>query len=95
MNDIYGVIKGPCLTEKGNQLQEEHGQVVIKVNRDSNKLEIKEAVEKLFNVKVGRVRTTRVLGKRKRVGRNFGYTSDWKKAVVTLTEGKIDFLQDL
>ncbi len=60
-----------------------------------NKVEIKNAVEKLFNVKVGKVRTTMVRGKQKRVGRHFGRAPDWKKAIVTLSEGKINFLEEL
>ena len=95
MNNMYGIIKGPCLTEKGNQLQENYGKVVIKVDTKANKKEIKEAVEQFFNVKVSNVRTVKVYGKHKRVGKHFGRTSDWKKAYITLSEGKIDFLEDL
>jgi large subunit ribosomal protein L23 len=91
----YSVIKGPCLTEKGDQLHENYGKAVIKVDRKANKVEIKEAVEQLFNVKVATVRTSMVRGKQKRVGRNMGRTSDWKKAYITLKEGKINFLEDL
>ena len=60
-----------------------------------NKVEIKEAVEKIFNVKVANVRTSRVRGKQKRVGKYMGRTPDWKKAYITLKEGKINFLEDL
>ena len=91
----YSVIKGPCLTEKGDQLQESFGKAVIKVDRKANKVEIKEAVEQIFNVKVAHVRTTKVLGKQKRVGKHMGRTSDWKKAFITLKEGKINFLEEL
>lgn len=96
MNDLNKVIKKPCLTEKGMSLQESNNQIVIKVDPRANKLEIKEAVEKLFKVKVAKVRTSNVLGKSKRVGRFSGTTSDWKKAVISLAEGhKIDFLAGL
>ncbi len=96
MNSMYEVIKKPCLTEKGMGLQEAHNQVVVKVDRRANKVEIKKAVEKLFNVKVDKVRTTSVHGKRKRVGKHVGYTSNWKKAIITLAEGhKIDFVEGL
>lgn len=95
MNDLFGIIKGPCLTEKTDQLQENYGKVVLKVDMRANKIEIKKAVEKNFNVKVKNVRTSRVHGRRKRVGRYIGYTSGWKKATVTLSEGKINFLEDL
>jgi large subunit ribosomal protein L23 len=91
----YSVIKGPCLTEKGDQLQENFGKAVIKVDRNANKIEIKEAVEQIFNVKVASIRTSRVRGKLKRVGRNMGRTPDWKKAYITLKEGTINFLDEL
>ena len=94
MNDVYTIIKKPCLTEKGTTLHEMHNQVVIKVDPRANKIEIKHAVEKLFNVKVSKVRTLNMTGKEKRMGRTVGRTSDWKKAVVTLAEGhNIDFLE--
>jgi len=94
MNE-YSVIKGPCLTEKGDLLQESYGKAVIKVDKNANKVEIKKAVEQFFNVKVANIRTTKVRGKQKRVGRHMGRTSDWKKAYITLKEGKINFLEEL
>ena len=93
--NVYSVIKGPCLTEKGDQLQEHFGKAVIKVDRRANKIEIKAAVEEVFKVKVANVRTASVRGKQKRVGRYTGRTADWKKAYITLKEGKINFLEDL
>ncbi len=96
MNDVYSIIKKPCLTEKGTTLQETNNQVVVKVDPRANKIEIKAAVEKLFNVKVSKVRTLNMTGKQKRMGRHQGRTSDWKKAVVTLAEGhSIDFLEGI
>jgi large subunit ribosomal protein L23 len=96
MNSINNVIKKACLTEKGMALQEIHNQIVIKVDPRANKLEIKEAVEQLFNVKVDKVRTANMHGKTKRVGKYMGRRNDWKKAIVSLAEGhKIDFLEDL
>jgi large subunit ribosomal protein L23 len=96
MNSINNVIKKACLTEKGMGLQEIHNQIVIKVDPRANKLEIKEAVEQLFNVKVDKVRTANMHGKTKRVGKYMGRRNDWKKAIVSLAEGhKIDFLEDL
>ncbi|MFZ5770052.1 MAG: 50S ribosomal protein L23 [Thermodesulfobacteriota bacterium] len=96
MIDIYNVIKKPCLTEKGMILQEENNQVVMKVNSKANKIQIKKAVEHLFNVKVDKVQTANMHGKKKRIGTHFGQRSDWKKAVITLAEGhKIDFLEQL
>lgn len=96
MKNICTVVKKPCLTEKSMGLQESHNQVVVKVDSHANKLEIKEAIEKLFLVKVEKVRTCNMHGKEKRVGANVGRRSDWKKAVVTLAQGhKIDFLENL
>jgi len=96
MKNLFNVIKKPCLTEKGMSLQETHNQVVIKVDPRANKIEIRNAVEQLFDVKVSKVRTTNMHGKSKRLGRHMGQTSDWKKAIVTLEEGhKIDFLEEL
>jgi large subunit ribosomal protein L23 len=95
MKKRFEIIKSPHLTEKANSLQEDQGKVVIKVNPTANKIEIKEAVESLFNVKVGKVQTTKVRGKMKRVGKHFGRAPDWKKATITLTEGKINFLDEL
>lgn len=95
MKDLFNVIKGPCLTEKSNLLQEVNGQVALKVDPAAKKPEIKEAVEKLFNVKVADIKTANVRGKKKRVGRFSGYASDWKKAIITFKEGSINILEDL
>ena len=96
MKDMFSIIKKPCLTEKGLGLQEMNNQVVVKVDPRANKIEIKDAVEKLFSVKVAKVRTANMHGKKKRVGKSVGQQSDWKKAVVTLEEGnKIDFLEKI
>ncbi|HEB49179.1 MAG TPA: 50S ribosomal protein L23 [Desulfobulbus sp.] len=96
MKVLYDVVKSPCLTEKSNILQELQGTVVFKVNPRANKIEIKQAVENLFNVKVASVRTANMHGKRKRVGiKSVGMTSNWKKAYITLSEGEINFLDEL
>ena len=96
MKDLYNVIKKPRLTEKGMGLQEANNQIVIKVDPSANKIEIKKAVEKFFDVKVSKVRTANMHGKSKRLGKHFGRSSDWKKAVVTLADGhKVDFLEEL
>lgn len=95
MKNIHTILQGPCLTEKASLQQELNNQVVFKVHPEANKIEIKEAVEKMFNVKVGNVRTTSMRGKQKRVGRYIGYTKDWKKAYVTLSEGEISFVDEL
>lgn len=96
MKVIYDVIKSPCLTEKSNVLQELNSTVAFKVHPDANKIEIRKAVEKLFDVKVGTVRTCNVRGKHRRVGlKSTGKSSDWKKAYITLKEGEINFLDEL
>ena len=95
MKNIHAVLKGPCLTEKATLLQEIDGKVVFKVHPKANKIDIKNAVEQMFKVKVGDVRTVNVHGKKKRVGRYIGQTSNWKKAYVTLTEGEINFADEL
>ncbi len=95
MKNIYGILKGPCLTEKAAILQEEDGKIVFKVHPQANKIEIKKAVENMFDVKVKDVRTANMHGKQKRVGKNIGFTNDWKKAYVTLSEGEINFAEEL
>lgn len=96
MKNICDIIKKPCLTEKGMLLQEKVNQVVLKVDPRANKIEIKEAAEQLFNLKITKVRTANMHGKSKRVGKHSGTTSDWKKAIISLHEGqKLDFLEQL
>ncbi len=96
MKSIYGIIKKPCLTEKGMTLQEEYNHLVFKVDPRANKIEIKQAVEALFNVEVIKVRTANMHGKKKRLGRYAGRRSDWKKAIVSLVEGhSVDFLEEI
>lgn len=96
MKVIYDVIKSPCLTEKGNILQENENKVIFKVDRRANKIEIKNAVQELFSVKVSKVSTCNMTGKFKRTGtKSIGRRSDWKKAYITLAEGKINFLDEL
>jgi len=95
MKNIYSVLKGPCLTEKAALLQEDDGKVVFKVHTRANKIEVKRAVELIFNVKVKNVRTANMHGKQKRVGKTVGFTKNWKKAYVTLSEGEINFADEL
>ena len=96
MKNVCDIIKKPCLTEKGMLLQEQHNQLVLKVNPMANKIEIKEAAERLFNLKITKVRTANMHGKSKRVGKHTGTTNDWKKAIISLKEGqKMDFLEQL
>ncbi len=101
------IIKRPLLTEKGSFLKETGGraegdadaetlssQVLFEVVKDANKIEIRNAVQKIWNVDVLKVRTAIVRGKEKRIGRFTGRRSNWKKALVTLAPGQtIDFLE--
>jgi large subunit ribosomal protein L23 len=92
--NIYDVIKKPLVTEKSTIAKDNNNVVAFVVHRDSNKIEIKTAAEKLFNVKVDSVRTSNVAGKVKRSGKNIGKRSNWKKAYVSLQEGSnIDFFE--
>lgn len=86
------IIKRPILlTEKAARLSEDENKVVFEVAMDANKIQIKDAVEKLFEVGVESVNTSIVRGKWRRMGRGYGKMLNWKKAVVTLQEG--DFIQ--
>jgi large subunit ribosomal protein L23 len=101
------IIKRPLLTEKGTRLKDTGGQagdeldpeklksqLLFEVARDANKVEIRAAVEKLWNVDVVAVRTSVVRGKEKRMGRFVGKRSNWKKAVVTIAAGQtVEFFE--
>ncbi|MCC5850798.1 MAG: 50S ribosomal protein L23 [Verrucomicrobia bacterium] len=88
MKPAHQVIDTILLTEKGTVLTEQHNQYIFKVYPSANKNDIKTAVESLFKVHVTDVRTMNRIGKKKRERRpNYGRTSAWKKAVVTLKEG--------
>jgi len=94
MRKGYDVIIGPMLTEKGTILKEKENKILFRVAKDANKIEIKRAVEEMFNVKVEKVATINYKGKKKRLGRFEGKRPDWKKAIVTLKEGeKLDFIE--
>lgn len=94
MRGAHQIIHRPIITEKGTELKDQVNQYLFEVARDANKIEIKRAVESLFRVKVLRVRTLSMKGKKKRVGRSVGRTPDWKKAVATLKEGdSIEFFE--
>ncbi len=82
------IVRRAMITEKGTRLRERENGYLFEVARDANKLEIKRAVETIFAVKVASVRTLRVHGKPKRMGRYTGHRPDWKKAVVTLKKGQ-------
>jgi large subunit ribosomal protein L23 len=90
------VIRRPIiLTEKANLLREKHNQVIFEVARSANKVEIRDAVQRLFNVHVEDVNTMVMRGKERRMGRGHARTQNWKKAIVTLKAGdSIDFFSD-
>jgi len=99
MSDI---ILNPMLTEKSNSLTEQFNKYVFKVNISANKLQIKKALEKRFDVKITKISTVLVKGKSKNttvksgghVIRTSGYRESWKKAIVTLNEGdKINLVE--
>ena len=96
MKNIYDVIRKPMVTEKGTRLKEEMNKIILKVDPEANKLEIKAAVESVFKVKVKEVTTMNFKGKKKRLGQRQGVRSDWKKAVVTLAEGeKVEYIDGI
>jgi large subunit ribosomal protein L23 len=84
----------PLMTEKSMRQKEEQNTVTFRVRPDANKVEIRAAVEEVFNVKVAGVRTASFEGKMKRMGRHQGRRADWKKAIVTLSPGhKIELVE--
>jgi len=93
----YEIIIRPVITEKSNRLMEDYNKYTFEVALDASKTEIKQAIEKLFGVKVKKVNTMIVKPKKKRVlnkFRQYGETKKWKKAVITLEKGqKIDILE--
>jgi large subunit ribosomal protein L23 len=82
------IVKRPLITEKAERNREAHRQYAFEVHREATKIQVKQAVEKLFSVHVTSVHTSTARGKNKRVGRSFGRRPNWKKAVVTLKEGE-------
>lgn len=90
--DLSDVLVKPIFTEKADRLETASNKVVFRVALSANKSDIKEAVKKLFNVRVEKVNTIVVKGKRKRVRGAYGFASDWKKAIVTLhPEDRIEY----
>jgi large subunit ribosomal protein L23 len=88
MKNLYDVLVGPLLTEKGAAMKENENKVLFRVSRQANKIEIKKAVEEIFKVKVDFVSTINCKGKKKRMGKYEGRRADWKKAIITLKEGE-------
>ena len=94
MNEPFDIIETASLTEKSSLLSEKQNKYVFRVRPRANKIQIKQAIEKLFQKKVVDVNTSNYAGKKKRERRaDFGRKSHWKKAIVTLQEGeKIDLV---
>ena len=94
---LYQVIRRPIITEKGLAVKETQHTVVFEVARDATKTEIKEAVQRVFKVKVDHVRTAIFHGKMRRRGRAEGFRRDWKKAYVKLAPGEkmIEYAENL
>ena len=85
---LADVLCRPVITEKSAKLQQEQNAYIFEVRRGASKLQIKEAIQKLFEVKVRAIRTMIMPGKYKRYGRNQGKTKAWKKAIVILAENQ-------
>ena len=91
LSNYRDIIKAPVITEKSTAIASDEKSYVFKVDPKANKTQIKQAIEKIFNVKVQSVNTVNVHPKKKRVGRYSGMTNKYKKAIVTLADGnKID-----
>jgi large subunit ribosomal protein L23 len=88
MKNVFSVIKRPVITEKGLDQKEDKSTLCFEVDVHANKRDVKEAVEKLFKVKVASVNTSNCFGKERRRGRYSGYQPDWKKAYVRLKAGE-------
>ncbi len=88
VKNLREVIRRPLITERATQLQEASGKYSFEVDRRANKIDVKRAVEAMFDVQVTKINTTSVRGKVKRLGRFVGRRSDWKKAIVTLDDGQ-------
>lgn len=90
----YRILKRPLVTEKSTAEKDLRNKLFFQVDRDANKIEIKEAVQTIFKVDVLDVATLNMKGKVKRVGRRFSKMSDWKKAVVTIKAGqRVEFFE--
>ena len=91
---VHEIIKRPLITEKTSIQKELFNKVSFEVDRRANRIEIKKAVESVFNVRVASVQTMQITGKTKQRGRIVGKRRDWKKAIVTLMPGeRIDFFE--
>lgn len=85
--DYTRIIKGPIVTEKSADLSQNHNTIIFSVDTKANKIQVRQAVEKKFNVKVDSVNIINVKPKKKRVGKYTGKTNRVKKAIVKLSKG--------
>ncbi|WP_323847880.1 MAG: 50S ribosomal protein L23 [Phytoplasma sp.] len=88
MLKYYDIIQAPIITEATNKKMESHNEYTFKVKKDSNKIEIKKSIERIFKVKVASINTMNVLPKFKKKGKYQGYTSAYKKAIVKIVPGQ-------
>ena len=94
MEHLYQILEKPLITEKSTQMVQDGNWVTFRVKMEANKIQIKEAVEKVFNVTVLAINTVSVKGKFRRFGAHRGQTKGWKKAMLLLKEGdKIDMFE--
>jgi len=94
MKSAYEIIKRPMLTEKYTKQQEKYNKVTIEVDKQVNKIEVKRAVESIFNVKVEKVAVMNIVGKMKRLGVHRGRRPNRKRAIISLAKGEsIDFFE--
>jgi len=94
MSEFHKILVKPLVTEKSMQSLQESNRVSFQVKRDANKIQVRAAVEQIFEVTVESVNMVTVRGKKKRFGRNIGHSKDWKKAIVKLKEGdKIELFE--
>ena len=92
--DMYQVVIKPLVTEKGTMMLSEGNWVTFRVHPDANKIDVREAIQKIFSVSVLQVNTQIVRGKRRRFGKTMGQSKAWKKAMVLLKEGdKIEIFE--
>jgi large subunit ribosomal protein L23 len=90
----YEILNRPLITEKSTIQKESTNQLTFEVDRRANKVEIRRAVERIFNVRVVAVQTMQMKGKVKRFGRILGKRRNWKKAIVTLAQGEhVEFFE--
>ncbi len=94
MSEFHKILVKPLVTEKSMQALQDTNRVSFQVKRDANKIQVRKAVEQIFEVTVESVNMVTVRGKKKRFGRNIGQSKDWKKAIVKLKEGdKIELFE--